>query len=148
MHFAASAEKACPGAADRRDRAQRGGDPLGHQHAEHGRPAIAVWDEAPGNQSYRFERGDKADVDAAFAAAAHIVEIELINNRLIVAPTSRARRSAITLYRTEICSLPGELRRSPGVRVVAVAKQRDIDEIRSRGNTAPRLALSSHGASA
>jgi aerobic carbon-monoxide dehydrogenase large subunit len=45
-----------------------------------------LWDEAPGNLSYRFERGDKSAVEAAFAAAAHIVEIELVNNRLVVAP--------------------------------------------------------------
>src|SRR5207302_5549365 len=48
--------------------------------------APLLWDEAPGNLSYRFERGDKAAVDAAFAGAAHIVEIELVNNRLVVAP--------------------------------------------------------------
>jgi carbon-monoxide dehydrogenase large subunit len=48
--------------------------------------APQLWDEAPGNLSYRFERGDKPAVAAAFAAAAHIVEIELVNNRLVVAP--------------------------------------------------------------
>lgn len=48
--------------------------------------APQLWAEAPGNESYRFERGDRAAVDAAFAAAAHIVEIELINNRLVAAP--------------------------------------------------------------
>jgi carbon-monoxide dehydrogenase large subunit len=51
-----------------------------------GAQAPLLWDEAPGNLSYRFERGDKAAVDAAFAAAAHIVAIELVNNRLVVAP--------------------------------------------------------------
>ena len=34
--------------------------------------APLLWDEAPGNLSYRFERGDRAAVKAAFAAAAHI----------------------------------------------------------------------------
>src|SRR5438094_2880756 len=48
--------------------------------------APLLWDEAPGNLSYRFERGDKAAVDAAFAGAVHSVEIELVNNRLVVAP--------------------------------------------------------------
>jgi len=48
--------------------------------------APQLWDEAPGNLSYRFERGDKPAVNAVFAAAAHIVEIELVNNRLVVAP--------------------------------------------------------------
>ena len=58
--------------------------------------APLLWDEAPGNLSYRFERGDKAAVDAAFAAAAHIVEIELVNNRLVVAPIEP--RAAIGAY--------------------------------------------------
>jgi len=55
-----------------------------------------LWDEAPGNLSYRFERGDKPAVDAAFAAAAHIIETELVNNRLVVAPIEP--RAAIGTY--------------------------------------------------
>jgi len=58
--------------------------------------APLLWDEAPGNLSYRFERGDKAAVDAAFAGAAHRVEIELVNNRLVVAPIEP--RAAIGHY--------------------------------------------------
>jgi aerobic carbon-monoxide dehydrogenase large subunit len=58
--------------------------------------APLLWDEAPGNLSYRFERGDKPAVDAAFAAAAHIIEIELVNNRLVVAPIEP--RAAIGTY--------------------------------------------------
>jgi carbon-monoxide dehydrogenase large subunit len=58
--------------------------------------APLLWDEAPGNLSYRFERGDKPAVDAAFAEAAHIVEIELVNNRLVVAPIEP--RAAIGNY--------------------------------------------------
>ena len=58
--------------------------------------APLLWDEAPGNLSYRFERGDKAAVEAAFAGAAHIVEIELVNNRLVVAPIEP--RAAIGHY--------------------------------------------------
>ena len=58
--------------------------------------APLLWDEAPGNLSYRFERGEKGAVDAAFAAAAHIVEIELVNNRLVVAPIEP--RAAIGTY--------------------------------------------------
>ena len=46
--------------------------------------APALWD--PGNQSYRFQRGDQATVQAALAAAAHVVEIEVVNNRLVIAP--------------------------------------------------------------
>ena len=60
------------------------------------REAPVLWDEAPGNLSYRFERGDKSAVAAAFAAAAHVVEIELVNNRLVVAPIEP--RAAIGNY--------------------------------------------------
>jgi carbon-monoxide dehydrogenase large subunit len=58
--------------------------------------APLLWDEAPGNLSYRFERGDKAAVDAALAGAAHTIEIELVNNRLVVAPIEP--RAAIGHY--------------------------------------------------
>jgi carbon-monoxide dehydrogenase large subunit len=61
-----------------------------------GHDAPLVWDAAPGNLSYRFERGDQAGVAAAFAGAAHIVEIELVNNRLVVAPIEP--RAAIGQY--------------------------------------------------
>jgi carbon-monoxide dehydrogenase large subunit len=55
-----------------------------------------IWEEAPGNLSYRFQRGDRAATEAAFAEAAHIVEIELINNRLV--PTPIEPRAAIGSY--------------------------------------------------
>jgi len=58
--------------------------------------APLLWDEAPGNLSYRFERGDKAAVDAALAGAAHTIEIKLVNNRLVVAPIEP--RAAIGHY--------------------------------------------------
>jgi aerobic carbon-monoxide dehydrogenase large subunit len=58
--------------------------------------APAIWDEAPGNLSYRFQRGDEAATRAAFAVAAHIVEIELVNNRLV--PTPIEPRAAIGNY--------------------------------------------------
>src|SRR5438445_8535950 len=58
--------------------------------------APLLWEEAPGNLSYRFERGDRAAVDAAFAGAAHTIEIELVNNRLVVAPIEP--RAAIGSY--------------------------------------------------
>ena len=48
--------------------------------------APLLWPEAPGNVAYRFERGDRAAAGRAFAGAAHIVEIALVNNRLVVAP--------------------------------------------------------------
>jgi carbon-monoxide dehydrogenase large subunit len=46
--------------------------------------APSLWD--TGNESYRFRRGDQAAVQAAFESAAHVVEIEVVNNRLVIAP--------------------------------------------------------------
>jgi carbon-monoxide dehydrogenase large subunit len=48
--------------------------------------APVLWDRVPGNISYRFQKGDADAVQAAFATAAHSFELELINNRLVVAP--------------------------------------------------------------
>jgi carbon-monoxide dehydrogenase large subunit len=59
--------------------------------------APVLWDEVPGNLSYRFQKGDAAAVGAAFAGAAHTVELELINNRLIIAPTET--RGGIARYK-------------------------------------------------
>ena len=50
----------------------------------------------PGNLSYRFEKGDRAATQAALAAAAHVVALEVINNRLIIAPIEH--RAAIASY--------------------------------------------------
>jgi aerobic carbon-monoxide dehydrogenase large subunit len=58
--------------------------------------APAIWDEAPGNLCFRFQRGDKAATDAVFSAAAHIVEIALVNNRVV--PTPIEPRAAIGRY--------------------------------------------------
>jgi carbon-monoxide dehydrogenase large subunit len=58
--------------------------------------APTVWDEAPGNLCFRFQRGDRDAVRAAFDGAAHIVEIELVNNRLVPAPIEP--RAAIGSY--------------------------------------------------
>ena len=52
------------------------------QAREAGAPQL--WPEAPGNLSCVWEQGDRAATEAAFAAAAHAVEIELVNNRLVV----------------------------------------------------------------
>jgi len=48
--------------------------------------APLLWDEAPGNLAFRFEKGDRAAVEAAFARAAHVVELEWVNNRVTAAP--------------------------------------------------------------
>ncbi|MBE7637416.1 molybdopterin-dependent oxidoreductase [Sneathiella sp. P13V-1] len=52
--------------------------------------------EAPGNQCYDWELGDKEAVDAAFANAAHITKMDLINNRL--APNPMEPRAALGEY--------------------------------------------------
>ena len=43
-----------------------------------------VWDELRGNQLFSIEAGDKLATDAAFARAAQVVEIEVVNNRVII----------------------------------------------------------------
>ena len=40
-------------------------------------------DNAPGNRIFDWEKGDGAAVDAAFAAAAHVTSLDLVNNRLV-----------------------------------------------------------------
>ena len=59
--------------------------------ADAGQPQI--WDEAPGNVCTDYRLGDSAATDAAFAAAARVVSLDLINNRVIVA--SMEPRNAI-----------------------------------------------------
>ena len=46
--------------------------------------AAQLWAEAPGNVSYRFQKGDAEAVRDAIASAAHVIELELINNRLVI----------------------------------------------------------------
>jgi carbon-monoxide dehydrogenase large subunit len=58
--------------------------------------APQLFDEAPGNQCYDWHIGDPAPVDAAFAKAAHVVELDLTNNRL--APNAIEPRCAIGHY--------------------------------------------------
>ena len=58
--------------------------------------AQEIWAEAPGNLSYRFEKGDRVGVEDAFAKAAHVVELEIVNNRVSPAPTEP--RAAIASY--------------------------------------------------
>ncbi|MDA1097544.1 MAG: xanthine dehydrogenase family protein molybdopterin-binding subunit [Proteobacteria bacterium] len=66
-----------------------------------GRAALApgapeIWPEAAGNLAYLFEKGDRAAVDRAFAGAAHIVELGIVNNRVSPAPSEP--RAAIGRY--------------------------------------------------
>ncbi len=58
--------------------------------------APAVHTEAPDNNCYRWAIGDKAQTDAAFAQAAHVTKLDLVNNRL--APNPMEPRAAIGSY--------------------------------------------------
>jgi carbon-monoxide dehydrogenase large subunit len=55
-----------------------------------------IHDIAPDNICYVWALGDKAAVDAAFAKAAHITKLDLINNRLV--PNAIEPRSANATY--------------------------------------------------
>lgn len=55
--------------------------------------APLVHDDVPGNVCFDWHIGDKAIVDAAFAQAAHVVELDLTNNRLV--PNAMEPRAAI-----------------------------------------------------
>jgi carbon-monoxide dehydrogenase large subunit len=47
--------------------------------------APAIWDEAPGNVCLDWEDGDAQAVDAAFAKAAHVARVNLLDTRVAVA---------------------------------------------------------------
>jgi len=56
-----------------------------------GRLALAsgaplIWDQAPGNLAFHVQRGNAVAVAEATKCAAHVVEIEVMNNRVVVAP--------------------------------------------------------------
>jgi carbon-monoxide dehydrogenase large subunit len=55
--------------------------------------APAVHDDVAGNVCFDWELGDKAATEAAFGSAAHVVSIDLTNNRLI--PNAMEPRAAI-----------------------------------------------------
>jgi carbon-monoxide dehydrogenase large subunit len=58
--------------------------------------APQVHAEAPGNRCYHWALGDKAATDAAFAKAAHVTKIDIVNNRLI--PNAIEPRAAVASY--------------------------------------------------
>ncbi len=72
--------------------------------------APLLWDDVPGNLAFRFHKGDQGAVAAALAGAAHVVELELVNNRIIVAPLEH--RGALATYEpatdTLILTLSGQ----------------------------------------
>ena len=52
--------------------------------------------EAPDNHCYKWAIGDKAQVDQAFAKAAHVTKLDLVNNRLV--PNAMEPRAANAAY--------------------------------------------------
>ena len=58
--------------------------------------APQVWDDVPGNVALDYHYGDSEKVAAAFASAAHVVKLPLINQRLVV--NAIEPRSAIGEY--------------------------------------------------
>ena len=58
--------------------------------------APQIHDEAPGNKCYTWALGDKAAVDAAFARAAHVAKVDIVNNRLV--PNAIEPRAAVASY--------------------------------------------------
>jgi carbon-monoxide dehydrogenase large subunit len=58
--------------------------------------APQLHDGAPGNKCYTWALGDKAAVDAAFAKAAHVSKLDIVNNRLI--PNAIEPRAAVASY--------------------------------------------------
>jgi aerobic carbon-monoxide dehydrogenase large subunit len=48
--------------------------------------AATIWPEAKGNIAFQFNRGEIKPVEAAIRNAAHVVECELVNNRVVAAP--------------------------------------------------------------
>ncbi|TMH69803.1 MAG: xanthine dehydrogenase family protein molybdopterin-binding subunit [Betaproteobacteria bacterium] len=58
--------------------------------------APQIHDEAPGNKCYTWAIGDKSAVDAAFAKAAHVTKLDIVNNRLV--PNAIEPRAAVATY--------------------------------------------------
>jgi len=58
--------------------------------------APAVWEDAPDNVCFDWEIGDAAATDEAFASAAHVSSIDIVNSRLI--PNAIEPRAAIGDY--------------------------------------------------
>ena len=58
--------------------------------------AALVWPQAPGNVCFDWETGDKERTDALFAGAAHVTQLTVVNNRVVVA--SLEARAATAAY--------------------------------------------------
>jgi carbon-monoxide dehydrogenase large subunit len=60
--------------------------------------APVIWPDAPGNVAIRWQSGDPSAVDAAFAGAAHVTRLKLVNTRVFANPIEP--RSGIAQYDT------------------------------------------------
>jgi aerobic carbon-monoxide dehydrogenase large subunit len=58
--------------------------------------APQIHEGAPGNKCYLWAIGDKAATDAAFAKAAHVTKLDIVNNRLI--PNAIEPRAAVATF--------------------------------------------------
>jgi carbon-monoxide dehydrogenase large subunit len=58
--------------------------------------APQIHEGAPGNKCYTWALGDKAAVETAFAKAAHVTKLDIVNNRLI--PNAIEPRAAVATY--------------------------------------------------
>ncbi|CAN5196343.1 xanthine dehydrogenase family protein molybdopterin-binding subunit [soil metagenome] len=66
-----------------------------------GRAALAdgapsLWDQAPRNTAFHIQKGDAAAVAQAMKGAAHIVEVDVMNNRVVIVPIEH--RAGIARY--------------------------------------------------
>ncbi len=61
--------------------------------------APQVWPEAPGNQVFDWEIGQKEKTEELFAKAAHVTRLTVVNNRIVVA--SMEARAALSAYDAE-----------------------------------------------
>ena len=69
--------------------------------------APTVHRDAPDNVALEWEHGDEAAVEEAFEAAADVVELDLVNNRLV--PTAMETRAAVARYRSSDGKLTVEM---------------------------------------
>ena len=83
------------------------GSPDGPVHA-------SIWPEAGNNIAFQFNRGEAGPVEAAIRAAAHVVECELVNNRVVAAP-SAIRGVGTVVIIDKIRPTPAAYPRRPGV---------------------------------
>jgi aerobic carbon-monoxide dehydrogenase large subunit len=58
--------------------------------------APQLHEQAPGNKCYTWALGDRSAVEAAFAKAAHVTKLDIVNNRLV--PNAIEPRAALASY--------------------------------------------------